>query len=318
MPRNQQKDAGKKKLRNDTKREPSNKPESVPETQDSEEDEIVTLPGQEHCEWLLNVIRTQAKKITQELLLEEKQKSDGIIKDLKEEITSLRNEVKQCKESKLSLEKEIAKLQYARNGINSDLGKHKCYIAELKLTVDKMDQKQRENRIKIAGVPEAEQENLEKTVIKYVKNNLGVKIKSTDVDQIYRVGKKKENRKRDITVQFSSKKVRDSVYDNRKKDTNTDVKNRVYVNDDLTIHRQKLLFDARQLVKRNKLKGAWTQSGNIMILRHEGGPIPVMCHDDLREPHVDQSDITNCLTNPDYSEESLTEPSDLMSMISDL
>ena len=171
-------------------------------------------------------------------------------------------------------------------------------------------------RIKIAGIQETDEENLEKTVMKYAKNTLGVKLKSTDIEQIYRVGKKKVNKKRDIAVQFSTKKVRDSVFENRKKDTTVDAKNRIYVNDDLTIHRQKLLFDVRQLVKRKKLKGAWTQNGNVMILKHEGGPIPVMSHDDLRET-LYQSDlqVPDETTNDGLSEDTLSDI-DLISMMS--
>ena len=276
--------------------------------QDPEEDEATCLPGQEHCEWLLNVIRTQATKVAEELLSEERRKSNESIKSLKEEISSLQSEVKQCKDANLNLEKEIAKLKYAKNGINNDLSRQKSSISALKLTVDQMDQKQRETRIKIAGIQESEEENLEKTLMKYAKNTLGVKLKSADIEQIYRVGKKKVNKKRDIAVQFSTKKVRDTVFENRKRDTTADAKNRIYVNDDLTIYRQKLLFDARQLVKRKKLKGAWTQNGNVIILKQEGGPIPVMSHDDLRET-LNRTDLhfPDETTNDELSVETLSD-----------
>ena len=43
--------------------------------------------------------------------------------------------------------------------------------------MDKLDQKQRETKLKIAGIDENGNENLEKMVIKYAKTNLGVKLK---------------------------------------------------------------------------------------------------------------------------------------------
>ncbi len=60
-----------------------------------EEDEGPTcLPGQEHCEWLLNVIRIQAKKVAQELLLEERHVSNTTINKLRNETADLRKQVR--------------------------------------------------------------------------------------------------------------------------------------------------------------------------------------------------------------------------------
>ena len=50
----------------------------------------------------------------------------------------------------------------------------------------------------------------------------------------------------------------------------------------MTELRLKLLYDARMLVKRNKLKGAWAQHGNVMVLPTEGGPKAVYNHKNLR------------------------------------
>ncbi len=62
----------------------------------------------------------------------------------------------------------------------------------------------------------------------------------------------------------------------------TDSTKAVYVNDDLTEFRQKLLYDARMLVKRKKLKGAWSQHGNIMVLTDTGKPSAIFNYRDLR------------------------------------
>ncbi len=278
------KDRGKKTTK--TPQEPGNTQKTQQESSTNEEGEdsenVITLPGKEHCEWLLRIIKINAKKVAEELLVSERQKTDSVIRGLKEEINNLRREVKQCNDSKNQLETELAKLQYAKNGINKDLSKQRECISDLKVSVDKINQKQRESRIKIAGIKEQDDENLEKTVTKYAKSSLGVKLKSGDIVEVFRVGKKKSQRTRDITVQFSTKKVRDNLYACKKKETNTAPEKHIYVNEDLTLHRQKLLFDARHLMKRKKIKGSWTQGGNVMILPNEGGPLPVYTHDDLR------------------------------------
>ncbi len=56
----------------------------------------------------------------------------------------------------------------------------------------------------------------------------------------------------------------------------------MYVNEDLTEYRQKLLYDARQVAKSGKIKGAWSQHGNIIILKKEGGPTVVNDYSELR------------------------------------
>ena len=54
------------------------------------------------------------------------------------------------------------------------------------------------------------------------------------------------------------------------------------MNDDLTEFRSKLLYDARMLVRKRKLKGAWSQSGNIMVLPENEKPCAIYSYRDLR------------------------------------
>ena len=84
-----------------------------------------------------------------------------------------------------------------------------------------------------------------------VKNQLGLKdIKTTDIHALYRSEKRKESKKnRDIVIQLKNKVIRDRIYDARQRAIkSSEISKRVYINDNLTKFRQKLLFDARQLV----------------------------------------------------------------------
>ncbi len=57
----------------------------------------------------------------------------------------------------------------------------------------------------------------------------------------------------------------------------------IYINEDLTIRRNKLFYDARGLKKSGRLTAVWTQEGNIIIKTSESSePIAVNTQSDLR------------------------------------
>ncbi len=134
------------------------------------------------------------------------------------------------------------------------------------------------------GIPEEEGENLEKKLLKLAKNSLGLKkLKATDVKSIHRSGKKKETKCRDVIVQFADKEIKDNFQKEKKKLSTCDnPQKRIFINDDLTEYRQKLLYDARQLAKRMKLKAAWSQYGNIIVLKKDNGLKAISTYEDLR------------------------------------
>ena len=249
---------------------------------DQEEDVRAQLPSQEHCTWLLNIIQIHARKIARELL-EDHEKN--IVSPLRQEINNLKEENKQVKVKLSECESEIGKLKWSRDGINKELVKKTSNMENLKHQLDSMDQKQRETRVRVTGIAEEEGENLNKKLIKLAKNKMGLKkIKDTDIVLIHRSGKKKPTKTRDIIVQFESKITRDSFHDARQKlKDSSDTHKNIYVNDDLTEFRSKLLYDARMLVRKRKLRGAWSQSGNIMVLPLNEKPCAIYGYCDLRK-----------------------------------
>ncbi len=207
------------------------------------------------------------------------------LKVIREENNNLKEENNQVKLKFKECQSEIGKLKWSRDGINKELAKKASELENLKHQLDCMDQKQRETRVRVTGMAEEEGENLTKKLLKLAKNKMGLKkFKDTDVVSIHRSGKKKPVRTRDIIVQFDSKITRDSFHEaSRKLQGSSDVHKNIYVNDDLTNFRSKLLFDAHMLVRRKKLKGAWSQSGNIMVLRENEKPCAIYCYNDLRK-----------------------------------
>ena len=248
---------------------------------DQDENIRAQLPSQDHCSWLVNIIQIHAKKIAQKILADHEKTS---FLQLKQEINDLKQANGKMKAKLDEYQTEINKLKWSRDGINKDLAKKNKEVDNLRDHIDSVDQKQREKRVCIVGIAEEPDEDLIKKVVKMAKTKMGLKkIKEENVVQIYRSGKKKSSRTRNIIVQFESKLVRDSFYNARKKlhGANDDYKN-TYINEDLTEFRLKLLFDARTFVKKKRLRGAWTQNGNVMVLTDHGGPRPVYTHRDLR------------------------------------
>ncbi len=85
-----------------------------------------------------------------------------------------------------------------------------------------------------------------------------------------------------MSSNLQKKSTRDEFFKQRTKiPRTTDPRRRMYIDEDLTEFRQKLLFDARQKVKCGKIRGAWCQHGNIMVLKLEGGPTCIKDYNDL-------------------------------------
>ncbi len=244
----------------------------------------------------------QLKNEIQALKNEKQQKSPAAnIKKLQQEVEdlkSIKEEVNQLKmqEHLAAIRDDIKRLKYSRDGINKDLCKKDAMMKKIKIELDRVDQKQRETRLRIVGVPEEDGEEVMEKITRMAKKKLGIKtFKEDDVELTHRSGKKKQRKTRDIIVQFRTKAIKDQFQEQRKKlydATNTE--DRVYLNDDLTEFRQKLLFDARQLAKRERIKAAWSQHGSIMILKDaQERPIAISTYDDLRKA-VDFLDFEEC------------------------
>ncbi len=205
-----------------------------------------------------------------------------------EELMIIKKEFKQPNEQEdLSvIQEDIRRLKQSRDGINKELVKKESQITMLKTEVDRMDQKQRETTLRITGVPEDDNEELKKTITKMAKNKLGLKKFNEDnIELVYRSGKKRQQRNRDIIPQFRSQTTKDLFQQSRKKLTEGIAPTKkIYLNYDLTEFRKKLLYDARQLAKREKLKAAWSQEGTIMVLKNtQERPLAISTHEDLRK-----------------------------------
>ena len=86
-----------------------------------------------------------------------------------------------------------------------------------------------------------------------------------DIERSHRVGKPRSfGRPRDMIVKFVSYRVRRRVYGARTKTKDKGYRG-VYINEDLTKPRSKLLLKARKMVKLGQLASAWSSDGTILV-----------------------------------------------------
>ncbi len=145
-------------------------------------------------------------------------------------------------------------------------------LNEVRINIDATEQKLKENNIRLVGLPEwqsMEEGNTKTAIIKLSKEYLGLDdIISDDIEEVTRLGKKTEDKPRDVLIKFRCKKKRNNFYSQRKNlyDANSRRSpSGIYLNEDLTPYRQRLYFDARNLRNKAVIHSVWTTAGNIVI-----------------------------------------------------
>ncbi len=234
----------------------------------------------EETQWLMNVIRNTARDIIDEKLGSGKMVNNNL-SDLKREMT---NEIKRLQDKVEQLETDLKKKSRRIERLEFENHQKECQIKTIKLQMDESEQHGYDHCLQLVGLPECKEDSDDtKQIIKMTKDKLGIKIKSNDLEEVKRLGKKRDTKMRNVEMKFKDKSLRDKVFECRKKSiTDSNPKNNVYINDKLTRHRQSLLYAARNLVKSKKLFAAWAQHGNILVRKKEDSKIvEVKDHSDL-------------------------------------
>ncbi len=293
---------GKKKEKKDSRGEPSksqqNKmtPTQVQEDKDDfiegvddlEDDVRAQLPSQEHCMWLVNIIKIHAKKAAKDLLEEYKQSVSNQLKqdvhDLKQANGKLTEELDQYKTEITKLREKDTKQVRRMERLEHEYASTKSELKKANLKLDEFEQQKYQNSVQIVGLLDNGVEDDLKQLLKMTKDKLGIKIKPSDIEAMSRLGKKQSGKTRNLNVTFKDKSTRERVYHERKKliqDKNPS--KRIYINDCLTKHRQSVLYTCRQQVRAKMLYAAWSQGGNILIRKDEHSNIKqIHDHEDVR------------------------------------
>ncbi len=161
-----------------------------------------------------------------------------IVNDVNTEMVSIKKDV----------EKVAAQADQAENSAMSALVK-----------ADRMDQRDRGKNIRIVGLPEKPNEVTSKEVIDFAKS-LDVTYTGDDIEEVYRVERKlsanagtqatsdnQAPKPRPIFIRFKSKELRKKLYDAKKLIPNKHPGSRIFICDDLTPARAKMLQMARSV-----------------------------------------------------------------------
>ena len=180
--------------------------------------------------------------------------------EVKSDIKSLEAIVREKNDALVTMQQELSKYK-AENKLLS------TKLEQVENDLDNMEQYARRNSIRISGITERDDENVYSDVIGLFKKELSVEMHPNLIDRAHRLGAKGKGKDRNIIVKFTSYQARQKVFEARKKlrTHNEKSSKAIYINEDLTQKRAKLLYQARELKKEGKIKDCWTHDGRIIV-----------------------------------------------------
>ncbi len=235
------------------------------------------------------------QKIKKEFEVMAKQLGDELEKKFEERIQHMEGEIEQLKANELTLvqsvenlqqELSLLKIQSEREVtyLTKSLGEKNSVINQLTSTIDQFEQDKKLNNIRIVGLPENEGENILTKVLDTTnKLNLPNEIKDSDIQNACRMGRHSPEKSRDVLVTFKFREKRDAVYQNRKSMPRNETQP-IFINEDLTLQRGKLFYQARLKKRAGKICATWTQNGTVMVKTDDdASPCAVNTYPELKE-----------------------------------
>lgn len=151
-------------------------------------------------------------------------------------------------------------------------------VATLDVRCDQLEQYSRRISVRISGIPEKNQEDPEHEV-NAVFTAMGI---SPTIQRCHRVGPKStEGKPRPLLVQFTGYRDKNLVISKRNSLRRT--MPQVFVNEDLTRKRAKLLFLARKMITDKKLLGAWSSDGRILVKNNQNKIVAISSEQELSQ-----------------------------------
>lgn len=169
-----------------------------------------------------------------------------------------------------TLNDEVRKLKEDNENINKANSALEKRLSQVEYDNDALEQYSRRNSVRISGINEAIDEDTDSIVMRLAEK-LDVTLSPADIDRSHRVGRTNEQgrdgrrRHRDILVKFSTYNARRRLFMKRKDLRDSEDTKHIFINEDLTTLRSRLLYDARCLVRTNKLNSAYASDGKIFV-----------------------------------------------------
>ena len=207
------------------------------------------------------------------------------IQQQKDDITALKTSLEHTTKQYNEAERELAA---ARKKIQEQEEE----IGELYDLQDKLEQYTRKNSLEIHGVPESAYTETEDVVLKLAEA-LDVSVEPKDIEICHKLNRKGN---KPIIVKFISHKVKTNLYRARAKLKNVRVSNifphcssstlvqadRIFLNENLTSYRKKILSRANEMRRNDELLSAWSMDGSIYVKTSpQGKPVRINELEDL-------------------------------------
>ena len=174
------------------------------------------------------------------------------------------------------------------------LNKHDVAINKLQAQVrnvshvnDSLNQYYRPENVRISNVPEAEDEDLTKTLIE-IADSIGVVIKPDNIDAIHRIGPKRQGEARQIIARFVYREPRFQLLKNRADLRKTERFKNIYISEDLTQLKFKLLYYVK---KQGNVKSLFSKEGRIHCTLDDDSKVTIDTPDDLFKIGMDNIDL---------------------------
>ena len=208
------------------------------------------------------------------------------------ELRDMKTKLDEAAKANMRLEKKLhattTSLESARNGLQEQTEE----INYLNECLDNLEQYTRKNSLEFHGVPENSYESTEEAILK-IAAALEVQVIPSDIEISHKL--RHENNNSVIIAKFCSHKLKTSLYKARIKLKNTKAtdlfpgfasavrsKDRLFINENLTKYRRRLVDSANQRRRDGCIRSVWTMDGKVYVKTSpDGNPTRIFSESDL-------------------------------------
>ena len=216
-----------------------------------------------HTKITRSVARDEVPDFSEILLRLERKFDDGqesLIKNQTQMLDRLAIIEREIETFKLDLEclkKQQTVLEERVNVLGETVGMNFDHCKDLQFLMDRHEQYSRKSSVRIRGVSEENNEDLESVTLNILQKEIGVVVTQNEIDIVHRVGRRQENRPRPILIKFLSHKTKEKVMRAKKKATT------VKINEDLAPGIKRILDEVSSNRRFLNIDSVWTIDGRI-------------------------------------------------------
>ena len=159
--------------------------------------------------------------------------------------------------------------------MEADVKALRTQVQSQNFEIDRLEQYSRRENIRVFGVAETADEltnDITGCIVK-VAADMGVAITERDISVSHRIGKKTGTKRRPIIAKFVRRDTKTAIMRNKRNLKGLDSYKSVFVNDDLTTMRSKLVYE---LKRDGSVTRVWTMNGKIMCVQGRFRWLPLM------------------------------------------